>query len=117
MSCRLKPGSLHLDGSVVDYRGVVHTEGPCFIPKDVGIQGGWDRQLPRRNLLSAAGWRYTGAVNWPGLKPNDNVVCIDRVGRMPCNHDWRYEGTDYHGSHKGEAVYRCPKCLVQEYRL
>lgn len=33
-----------------------------------------------------------------------------------CNHDWQYQGTDYHGSHKGEDSYSCSKCYAREYR-
>ncbi len=33
-----------------------------------------------------------------------------------CVHDWRYEGTDGHGSHKGEDMYYCHKCRTYEYR-
>lgn len=33
-----------------------------------------------------------------------------------CQHDFRYVGTDYHGSHKGEDAYKCTKCPAREYR-
>lgn len=30
---------------------------------------------------------------------------------------WRYIGTDYHGSHKGEDSYECTKCGKRERRI
>lgn len=33
-----------------------------------------------------------------------------------CEHNWRYTGTDGHGSHKGEDYYRCVNCGEGEYR-
>jgi len=33
-----------------------------------------------------------------------------------CEHEWRYTGTDYHGSHKGEDAYYCHKCGETEYQ-
>lgn len=39
------------------------------------------------------------------------------VGEAECDHTWRYTGTDYHGSHKGEDCYECSKCQRWQYRL
>jgi hypothetical protein len=33
-----------------------------------------------------------------------------------CKHTWVYNGTDYHGSYKGEKEYRCTLCGKNEYR-
>lgn len=38
------------------------------------------------------------------------------VSQHHCNHNWRYTGTDGHGSHKGEDHYRCVNCGEGEYR-
>lgn len=32
-----------------------------------------------------------------------------------CKHIWEYQGTDYHGSRKGEDSYTCRKCRKSEY--
>lgn len=40
----------------------------------------------------------------------------DKLCEVGCTHDWRYSGTDYHGSHKGEDAYRCRLCGKQERR-
>lgn len=36
---------------------------------------------------------------------------------VSCEHEWRYTGTDYHGSHKGEDSYDCKKCRAWKYEL
>lgn len=33
-----------------------------------------------------------------------------------CQHKWQYQGTDGHGSHKGEDLYYCSVCNKMEYR-
>lgn len=38
------------------------------------------------------------------------------MARTTCTHEWEYTGTDHHGTHKGEAAYRCQKCKAFEYR-
>lgn len=45
-----------------------------------------------------------------GVSPSARERCA------PGSHDWRYTGTDAHGSHKGEDCYRCSKCDDVEYR-
>lgn len=35
--------------------------------------------------------------------------------KSSCDHNWRYEGTDRGGSHKGEDVYTCIKCSARKY--
>ena len=32
-----------------------------------------------------------------------------------CEHDWQYNRTDYHGSHKGEDAEKCSKCGETRY--
>ncbi len=38
------------------------------------------------------------------------------AAKQSCDHDWQYNGTDYHGSHKDEDIYKCRKCKAKEYR-
>lgn len=73
---RAKPGSVLADGSVVDWLGVPHLRGPCFVPREFGVS--IRRTISRTRALALAGWRYTPAVHMPAIPPNDRVVCIDR---------------------------------------
>lgn len=45
-----------------------------------------------------------------------NHYTKDESPTSECDHDWRFTGSDYHGSHKGEDHYRCTKCGKGEYR-
>ena len=71
----LLPGSVDADGNVIDYRGELHHDGPCFIPDNI--------KPARKAVLGSFGWCKVRAADWPCIMPVEGVACIVRETVKP----------------------------------
>lgn len=62
------------------------------------------RDIPRPPGLSNAQWYSIS-----------RELCRILAEKARCEHNWRYIGTDYHGSRKGEDMHHCTKCGALDY--
>jgi hypothetical protein len=72
-----KPGTIMTSGDVVGLDRKLHKNGPCFVPRNFGTPT--ERRLSNRiALYQAAGWKRMGAVDWPGILPQPDAICVGR---------------------------------------
>jgi hypothetical protein len=73
---RLLPGSVTATGGIIDYAGVTHRHGPCWVPYGMGTKVGLRRN--RLEAVSAAGWRSINVMHkdYPGIPPARDLVCV-----------------------------------------
>lgn len=68
---RLLPGSLTVDGAVIDYAGDAWADGPCFMDLR-------KMKPARRAAMGRAGWKIVPANQWPNVSPGRGLQCIRR---------------------------------------